>query len=381
IMKKQNEQRLEPKLRFKGFTDDWEQRELGSLVDFYSGLTYKPKNVTDEKGVFVIRSSNINHGEIIKGDNIFVKSDTVNSENVCKGDIVVVVRNSSRNLIGKHAQVLEVMENTVIGAFMTGVRYEYPNFLNALLDSYRFKREIHRNLGATINQITTNNFKSMKFYFPNNDEQIKIGKIFENINALITLHKRKGILLKFLRDFYLYLFFQQNFFNNNTESIKLKDITEITTGNLNANDAVKNGLYNFYTCSKAVLKTDRYAFEGNALTVAGNGDVGHIKQVSGRFNAYQRTYVIQNLKADFDYLYYELYTKLPKQIHRETAKGVMPYIVMGTLSELLVDLPSKDKQEKISSYLNMINKLINEQEMKVDRLKSLKQLYLEKLFI
>src|SRR5699024_3910534 len=271
--------------------------------------------------------------------------------------------------------------------FSTGYTQLRPKlnsgFLFSIIQKDKFVNKVlNRCTGSSYPAISSKDLVDIKVNNSRNiEEQNKIADFIGTIDKLLTLNKRKGILLKFLRDFYLYLFFQQNFFNNNTESIKLKDITEITTGNLNANDAVKNGLYNFYTCSKEVLKTDRYAFEGNALTVAGNGDVGHIKQVSGRFNAYQRTYVIQNLKADFDYLYYELYTKLPKQIHRETAKGVMPYIVMGTLSELLVDLPSKDKQEKISSYLNMINKLINEQEMKVDRLKSLKQLYLEKLFI
>lgn len=185
-----------PEIRFKGFSEPWEDFNLNSLVTFYSGLTYSPQNVAQE-GTLVLRSSNVKNDEIIDADNIYVQNTIVNCENVKKGDIIVVVRNGSRALIGKHAQIKKDMPNTVIGAFMTGVRYSQSEFLNALLSTVHFSKEIEKNLGATINQITTGAFKEMSFLFPkNNNEQQKIGKFFSKIDDLIKFQQQKLEKLK-----------------------------------------------------------------------------------------------------------------------------------------------------------------------------------------
>lgn len=185
-----------PEIKFKGFSEPWEDFNLNSLVTFYSGLTYSPQNVAQE-GTLVLRSSNVKNDEIIDADNIYVQNTIVNCENVKKGDIIVVVRNGSRALIGKHAQIKKDMPNTVIGAFMTGVRYSQSEFLNALLSTVHFSKEIEKNLGATINQITTGAFKEMSFLFPkNNNEQQKIGKFFSKIDDLIKFQQQKLEKLK-----------------------------------------------------------------------------------------------------------------------------------------------------------------------------------------
>lgn len=179
-----------PEKRFPGFTDDWEQRKLTEFVEFFSGLTYTPNDV-QENGTLVLRSSNVSNGEVVDADNVYVNPQVVNSENVKVGDIVVVVRNGSRSLIGKHAQIKAFMPNTVIGAFMTGIRSECPKFTNALLNTSRFEEEIAMNMGATINQITGYMFSKMEFKVPCLDEQKEIGEYFENLDNLITLHQRK----------------------------------------------------------------------------------------------------------------------------------------------------------------------------------------------
>lgn len=187
-----------PALRFKGFTDAWEQRKLPDFVKFFSGLTYTPQNV-QETGTLVLRSSNVIDGEIVDADNVYVDSKIVNVENVKVGDIIVVVRNGSRSLIGKHAQIKNDMPDTVIGAFMMGIRAQQSQFINALLNTDQFDKNITANMGATINQITGYMFSEMKFKVPNPVEQNKIGKCFERVDALITLHQRKLEILKRLK--------------------------------------------------------------------------------------------------------------------------------------------------------------------------------------
>ena len=168
----------------------WEQRKLTDIVEFFSGLTYTPSNV-QETGTLVLRSSNVSNGEIVDADNVYVDSGVVNSENVKDGDIIVVVRNGSRSLIGKHAQIKRLMPHTVIGAFMTGVRSKCPSFTNALLNTPHFDEEVAMNMGATINQITGYMFSKMEFAVPSIDEQEKIGLYFEQLDDLITLHRRR----------------------------------------------------------------------------------------------------------------------------------------------------------------------------------------------
>ena len=185
-----------PEIRFDGFTDAWEQRKLGEVVEFYNGLTYTPADVVDNGGTLVLRSSNVQHGEIVTDDNVYVNSNAVNSDNVQVGDIVVVVRNGSRALIGKHAKIKVDMPFTVIGAFMTGIRYHHSSFVNALLSTFLFDREIRKNMGATINQITGGMFKNMEFKFPKESEQELIGRNFDHLDHLITLHQRKLEKLK-----------------------------------------------------------------------------------------------------------------------------------------------------------------------------------------
>ena len=141
-----DEKKRAPKLRFKGFTDDWEQRKLGDLVNFYGGLTYHPEDIRDN-GTFIIRSSNIKDGQLVTKDNIFVNPKVVNSSYVKKGDIIVVVRNGSKSLIGKHTKLNFSLDNAVIGAFMTGIRSNNTDFINALFDSDNYKKEIQKNLG------------------------------------------------------------------------------------------------------------------------------------------------------------------------------------------------------------------------------------------
>ncbi len=187
-----------PEILLDGFEGEWEMKELGDVVKFYSGLTYKPSDVLS-CGTLVLRSSNVRDGELIYRDNVFVNPDIVNCQNVKSGDIVVVVRNGSRDLIGKHALIRSEMPNTVIGAFMTGVRCDNPEFINALLDTKMFISEIHRNLGSTINQITTGNFKRMKFYFPLKDEQQAIGAYFSNLDNLINSQQEKISQLETLK--------------------------------------------------------------------------------------------------------------------------------------------------------------------------------------
>ena len=151
------------------------------------------------KGVLVLRSSNVKDGALIDADNVYVDPDVATSEKVKVGDIVMVVRNGSKALIGKHAEVKQPMADTVVGAFMAGIRSPCPSFANALLNTSEFDKEIAKNMGATINQLTGYMFKQMVFFMPGKEEQEKIGSLFSTLENTITLHQRNSPYQKQLR--------------------------------------------------------------------------------------------------------------------------------------------------------------------------------------
>ena len=184
-----------PEIRFKGFSGEWIGKKLNDEVEFFSGLTYSPNDIR-KFGTLVLRSSNVKNGQLIQADNVYVNPEIVNCINVVEGDVIVVVRNGSRSLIGKHALVTSWVDNTVIGAFMTGIRSEQSKFINALLNTSKFTAEVEKNLGATINQITTGAFKKMEFSFPTEPEQTAIGNYFQKLDSLINQHQKQISKLK-----------------------------------------------------------------------------------------------------------------------------------------------------------------------------------------
>ena len=232
-----------PVLRFKDTNGKdypaWEQRKLTDLVSFYGGLTYKPTDVKS-KGVLVLRSSNVKDGALIDADNVYVDPDVATSEKVKVGDIVMVVRNGSKALIGKHAEVKQPMADTVVGAFMAGIRSPCPSFANALLNTSEFDKEIAKNMGATINQLTGYMFKQMVFFMPGKEEQEKIGSLFSTLENTITLHQRKLEALKKLKRTLLQKMFPKKGhlkpelrffgFTNDWEQRKLEELASKFTG-------------------------------------------------------------------------------------------------------------------------------------------------------
>lgn len=141
-----------------------------------------------------------------------------------------------------------------------------------------------------------------------------------------------------------------------------------------------DGKYDFYTCSLQVYKIDQYAFEGPAITIAGNGYVGCLHLADGKFNAYQRTYILSNFKACREFLYEEIGRELPAKVTREARNGNIPYIVRDMLTELEVSLPCSDEQPAIGRFFRKIDALISQQQKKVEKLQGIKKGLMERLF-
>ena len=159
---------------------------------------------------------------------------------------------------------------------------------------------------------------------------------------------------------------------------KLGDYVKIKTGKLNANASVKNGKYPFFTCSKENLFIDKYSYDCECVLVAGNGDL-NVKYYNGKFNAYQRTYIIESNNKNIlnvQYLYYFLNNYIEK-LRDSSIGGVIKYIRLENLTDVKINIiPLKD-QINIITILSKINRLI---DIKYQQLELMNQ-FISSLFI
>ena len=135
--------------------------------------------------------------------------------------------------------------------------------------------------------------------------------------------------------------------------VKLGELVSIRTGKLDANAANENGYYPFFTCAVEPLKINTFAYDCECVLIAGNGDL-NVKYYNGRFNAYQRTYIIESkdksiLLTRYLYRFYQLYIEV---LRKQSVGSTIKYIKLGNLTDSIIPLPSLSEQGEIVAYLD-----------------------------
>ena len=390
----------------------WEQRKLPEFVTFFNGLTYTPNDV-EETGTLVLRSSNVKNGEIVDADNVYVNDKVATSENVEEDDIIVVVRNGSRALIGKHAQIKASMPNTVIGAFMIGMRSEHSSFVNALLDTSAFENEIAKNMGATINQITGYMFSKMEFMIPSGEEQQQIGEYFQSLDHLITLHQRKCEETKILKKYMLQKMFPQNGhsvpeirfsgFTEDWEQRKLKEIAnKVSEKNKNNEfsepftNSAEQGIIsqkdyfdreivnNENLDGYYIVRNDDFIYNPRISVTAPVGPINRNRL--GRNGVMSPLYTVFRTH-DIDNLYLEFYFKTTRwhrfmKLNGDSGARFDRFTISSTqFMEMPIPYPTLDEQQTIGKYFDSLDHLITLHQQKCDELRNIKKFMLQNMFI
>src|SRR5699024_6390738 len=141
----------------------------------------------------------------------------------------------------------------------------------------------------------------------------------------------------------------------------LGDLCTIETGKLNANAAVKGGDYPFFTTAQEIGQIDTWRWDTEALLVAGNANVGEVKHYIGKFEAYQRTYVLTNFDENVSvrFLYFVLSHSLKKYLEERTNSAAMTYIVLSTLENFPIPIPCPDNPEKSLAIQSEIVRILD----------------------
>lgn len=152
--------------------------------------------------------------------------------------------------------------------------------------------------------------------------------------------------------------FESQLHGGHAEKALLGDLVNIKTGKLDANAAVKGGHYPFFTCSREIFSIDECAFDCEAILLAGNNAVGdfNVKHYKGKFNAYQRTYVItvnEKNRVLYRFLYFQLLKSL-KLFKAQSVGAGTKFLKLGMIKDLEIALPSITEQERIVSTMDSI---------------------------
>ena len=325
---------------------------------------------------------------------MFVNPQIVNSKPVHINDIVVVVRNGSRKLIGKHVLIQHELHDTVIGAFMTGIRSSNNFFINATLDSQLFKKEIQKNLGSTINQITVKNFQNMVFGFPSKIEKDKIGKLFRIIDNIISLQQRKLRQLKLLKNALLKRMFTAKKsptlrfrdFSKDWKLHKLQDITDRLDNARVPVTASKRiaGSTPYYGANGIQDYVKGYTHDGEFLLVAEDG-ANNINDypvicAKGKIWVNNHAHVLQakNKKIDILFLMYALkFLNMKKYL----VGGSRSKLNAETMMKLALKLPELDEEHNIGVLIKNMDVLITQYKSRIQKINKFKQFLLQNMFI
>lgn len=148
------------------------------------------------------------------------------------------------------------------------------------------------------------------------------------------------------------------------QTARLGELCSITTGDKDVNEGVPKGRYPFFTCAEEIFSFDSYSFDGDAILIAGNGNFS-VKKYSGKFEAYQRTYVLQDFKIEYPFIFYYIFHKL-RDITRDNRGTTVRYIRIGNLQDYDVCFPSIAEQKRI---VCLIDELLSDLDSAVDNLK------------
>ena len=405
-----------PELRFKGFTDDWKQCKFSNLAEVRRGLTYKPSDV-QQYGIRVLRSSNIAEDTfLIKSDDVFVNKEAVKIDKVKNGDILITAANGSNRLVGKHALIEGIENDTVHGGFMLVARAEKPEFVNAIMSSSWYSKFINIFVSGgngAIGNLSKSDLENQKVYVPSEIEQQKIGSFFKQLDDTIALHQRKLDLLKEQKKGFLQKMFPKNGakvpelrfagFADDWEERKLGDIsykvkeknktgefTETLTnsaeyGIINQRDFFNKDISNAKNLTGYyVVKNDDFVYNPRISNFAPVGPIkrnklGRTGVMSPLYYVFRTHDIDKNyLEKYFDTVYWHRFMKL----NGDSGVRADRFAIKDSVFvEMPIPYPTIEEQEKIGSFFKQLDDTIALHQRKLDLLKEQKKGFLQKMFV
>ena len=370
-----------PELRFKGFTDEWEERKLNEVAIFYNGQRIPIDSSLRKQGEYPYYGATgiIDYVEdyIFDGEFVLLAED---GANITMRNSPIAYLTQGKFWLNNHAHIMAMKDGS-------------NNFLVQLLEKQNYEKY---NSGTAQPKLNSQVVKSLNFLFPTKEEQKKIGSFFKQLDNTIALHQRKLDLLEEQKKGYLQKMFPKNGakvpelrfagFADDWEERKLSDIADRFDNlrvPITASDR-KSGDTPYYGANGIQDYVEGFTHDGEFILVAEDGanDLKNypVQYVNGKVWVNNHAHVLQgkNTITDNKFLMNSI-----KNFNIE------PFLVGGGRAKLNADvmmklnilLPTFDEQEKIGSFFSLLDDTIALHQRKLDLLKEQKKGFLQKMFV
>lgn len=410
-----------PKIRFKGFTKDWEQRKLGELGSLKNGMNFSKEAMGH--GFPFINLQNIFGNNVIDVNKLELADATEKQlleYSLLKGDVLFVRSSVKLEGVGEAALVPETLENTTYSGFIIRFRDEYGlnnDFKKYIFGTQKVRNQIMAQATNSANKnISQGVLENLTFEVPSFDEQAKIGEHFSNLDHLITLHQRKCEQTKKLKKYMLQKMFPQNGakvpeirfdgFTYDWEQRKLNEVAEkicvgfvgtcekfytdesgipmYRTGNLNGLSLNRDDLK--YVTNEFHQHNQKSQLKAGDILIARHGDSGKAVNYENSEEANCLNIVI--IRPNFKKCNYKFLTncinspECQKHIKSLSAGSTQAVINTSEIEKLGVVIPANiDEQNRIARYFSTLDHLITLHQRKCDELKKMKKYMLQNMFI
>ena len=409
-----------PRIRFKGFTEDWEQRKLGSIGSTYTGLSGKTKEDFGHGEAQYITYLNVFQNtisDITMTDKVEI--DTTQNE-VKYGDVLFTTSSETPEEVGMSSVWLGDTPNIYLNSFCFGFRPNQkinPYFLGYSLRA-PYMRDKIKILAQGISRynISKNKVMELEISLPNNEEQKLLGTFLQRIDLIITLHQCKLEKLKLMKKALLQKLFPKNGkhipeirfkgFTDAWEQRKLDECMDSFEYGLNAAAKEYDGMHKYIRITD--IDDETHNFIQSNLTspdIDFNSDVSDYKLnindiVFARTGAsvgktylynpsdgdlYYAGFLIRgkvNEACDAGFIYQNTLTRDYDSFIRITSqRSGQPGVNSKEYATFRLNIPCKDEQEKISEFLNRLDKLFTLHQRKLERLQEVKKDLLQKMFV
>ena len=384
-----------PRIRFKGYTDAWEQCKLGEIADVtkLAGFEFTEHVVySDEGNIIALRGLNIKNGQLVLDDVKYIDNSNFSKLNRSK----LYINDIMFTYVGTVGEVAIIKENDhfYLAPNVSRIRIESddsPEYISQYMRTEQFYKKIIFPLIATSSQpvLSMENIRKFIICLPKNkEEQSQIAGCLSSLDHLITHHQRKCDETKKLKKYMLQKMFPQNGanvpeirfdgFTDAWEQRKLiEEVSSIDTGK--SKFAVsESGNYEILGSTSVIGYDDSYDYEGDFILTARVGaNAGELYRHSGKVKISDNTVFIQGKQLDF--VYYILQNFNIKKLSFGTGQHL---VKASELKEQKIAMPvSKNERKQIGTYFYHLDHLITLHQQKCDGLKKIRKFMLQNMFV
>jgi type I restriction enzyme S subunit len=404
-----------PKLRFKEFEGEWENKKLGEIASFSKGKGISKSDISEDGNLECIR-----YGELYTKYNEIIK-DIISKTNLNKDTLVlsenndVIIPASGETQIDIATASCVLRDGIALGGDLNIIKSNVNGvFLSYYLNSKK-KIDIARlSQGISVVHLYSSQLKTLSLNLPEDKEQQKIATFLTAVDDKIQqLTQKKTLLEHYKKGVMQQIFSQQLRFKpdvskpadiaNDSEAIsnskntenplkaqtsfpdweekKLGEVSYITTGSSNRVDSSLDGEFTFFDRSEDIRTSSIYLFDAEAIIVPGEGQKFTPKYFIGKFDLHQRSYAIMNFEnTDGKFIFYHIgfHTNyLLSQAVGSTVKSLR----LPMFKKMKINLPSFKEQQKIATYLSAIDTKIENVQTQIAKTQTFKKGLLQQLFV